>query len=251
MRSLKVNQILLFISTFFILFSCNPDPDNSLGETTLNEILLNESSGVIVLNSFTKTNGLKREIMGLPIYTMEFSAQIKFKQSCWKGWEPIDWMFSNFQVMENKLVRNSMNIRLENKKFYKDAIVNIEGEINYEKTEKGWRKTEYKISNSKIVSNPNPADKFIGTWVPVSSDVFGRYIIEKKIEGENEYFEIDDGYGLFYAIGEEKNGDIKFKWQFDSNEWHDDGLMQLTNNGQTLVSILNNGEKTEYKKEQK
>lgn len=249
MRSLKVNPILFFISTLFILFSCNPDPDNSLGETTLKEILSNESSGIIVLNSFTKTNGLKREIIGLPIYTMEFSAQIKFEQSCWKGWEPIEWMFSNFHVMENKLVRNSMYIRLENKKFYKDALVDIEGEINYEKTEKGWRKTEYKISKANIINNPNPADKFIGTWVPLSSEISWRYIIEKKADDEKEYFEINDEHGLFYGIGEEENGEIKFNYQFDSNQWHYGGKMQLVNNGQSLVIILNDGEKIELKKE--
>lgn len=249
MKSLNVNPVLFFISMLFILFSCNPDPGDSLGDTTLKEIVSNESSGKIVVNSFTKTNGLKREVMGLPIYTMEFTAQIKFEQSCWKGWEPIEWMFSNFTVMDKKPTRNNMYIILQNKKFYKEATVNIEGEINFEKTEKGWRKTEYKILKANILSNPNPADKFIGTWVPVSSEIFGRYIIEKKTEGANEYFEINDGYGLFYAIAEEENGELKYKYQMDSNEWHYGGLMQLINNGQTLVDVGKNGEKTEFKKE--
>lgn len=248
MKSLNVNPVLFFISTFFILFSCKPDPGNSLGETALKEIVSNESSGKIIVNSFTKTNGLKREVMGLPIYTMEFTAQIKFEQSCWKGWEPIEWMFSNFTVMDKKPTRNSMYIILQNKKFHKEAMVKIEGEINFEKTEKGWRKTEYKILKADILSNPNPADKFIGTWVTVSPEYFGRLMIEKKTEGENEYFEINDENGIFYAIGEEENGELKYKYQIDSNEWHYGGLMQLINNGQTLVIVFQDGDKIEYKK---
>jgi hypothetical protein len=171
--------------------------------------------------------------MGLPIYTMEFTAQIKFEESCWNEWNPIKWMFSN------------------NQRFYKDALVEIEGEINYEKTEQGWRKTDYKISKANILNNPNPADKFIGTWVPVSSKVYGKYKIKRQMDGDYEYFEITDDDGLFYGIGEEENGVIKFKWQGDSNEWNYGGIMQLTNNGQTLVSITKYGNNPEFKAEYK
>lgn len=249
MKTLSLISVLFFISVFFSMFSCTPDPNDLLGENTLKEIVLKESSGKISVTSFSKTNGLKREVNGLPIYTMEFNAQIKFEQSGWKGWEPIEWMFSNFYVMDQKPTRNDMYIKLQKQRFYKDAIVNIEGEINFEKAEKGWRKTEYKIKQANILSNPNPTDKFIGAWVPISSEYFGRYVIEKKVEGQHEYFEINDGYGLFYGIGEEENGEIKYKYQLDSDKWYYGGLMQLTNDGQTLVDSRNGGQKTEYKRE--
>ena len=193
-----------------ILFSCKSVPTDSLGEESLKEIISNESGGKITVQTFSKTNGIKREVMGASIYSMEFTSQIRFEETCWKTWELISSMFTNFKVIDDNAKHDwTFNSSIK-KKFYKDALIDIQGEISFEKTENGWRKTNYKITKANIISNPKSGfDKFRGKWrngdwglVILEQD--GKYWVVEKYYGSEPL-----DYGLATYIVKYENEELK------------------------------------------
>lgn len=170
MKSFKVNSVFLLICMVFTLASCmSPDPGSTQGENALKENISQESKIPVTISNFTKTNGIKREVMGQPIYTMEFSTQIRIGQksgftgeyAILKNIIPIEKFGEYYSIYWHDLKKTIL---------YEGALIGYDGEITFEKTEKGWRSTNIKLNNFKLLSNPSPLDKFIGIWYIEKND---------------------------------------------------------------------------------
>lgn len=165
MKSFKVNSVFLLICMVFTLASCmSPDPGNTQGENVLKEKISQESKIPMTISNFTKTNGIKREVMGQPIYTMEFSTQIKIGQK--SGFLGNSAFLEEFLPMEQfKSYYSIYYAKYEKTIIYEGALIGYDGEITFEKTEKGWRSTDINLKNFKLLSNEIPITEFtsVGT----------------------------------------------------------------------------------------
>lgn len=152
---------------FLILFlsSCSFDPDSSLGKETFEEIVNNQSQANISVKSFEKTNGIKREVAGQPIYTLEYTSIVKFNNGGWKSKDFAIGYFHDFGLVAKEPM--GWDAWGKNWKYF-DAgdEVELTGEITFEKTEKGWRKIDYKVKTYKITfsKEEESISKLIGKW---------------------------------------------------------------------------------------
>jgi len=249
MKSFKVNSVFLLICMVFTLTSCmTPDPVNSQGENVLKEKISQESKIPMIISSFTKTNGIKREVMGQPIYTMEFSTQIKIGQKSGfigdnaflKDITPIDKFGGYYSIYWADLKKTIL---------FEGALLSYDGEITFEKTEKGWRSKDCKLGHFNIVSNPNPLDIIIGSWIIEDSGFNGAIAILKKDDKNgNTYFEITDNmvdvidnYTIKYTSYNELNDGIKFKYH-PYYFYH--GLQEDPEENEVFLQIVNQGKIT-------
>lgn len=235
MINTNLKNIFHFFCLLSMLYSCNSDPSDKFGETSLKQIVASQSGGKIILDNFFKSNGIKKELMGQEIYTMEFNSQITFVENVWKTWEvPIEGVFTNFNVSIEKPTRNIYNITLEKQRFYKDAKINLEGEINFEKTDNGWRNTKVIIKKYTILSNPSPNDLFIGTWF--KEDYNSEEIVITKLDGNKlEPYQITVLGNTFSCV--ENDLSIQYKSPtFDSPDGWATNKLELVDQNKLKVS---------------
>ena len=196
-----VSTSILFLFSFFISGCSNP-PSSSLGEDSLQKIVSEQSENKINVEFFEKTNGIEREIAGQKIYTMEYSAKIHFQKSGWKSGDAFVGYFNSFSLTDQH-PDGWDNFAKKWIYFEKNAIVELTGEIIFEATENGWRKKDFKVKTSQIISNqPDNEyyDQFIGTWSNRNA-----YLKEITIEkNNNEYIMNSPEWGSGVTIYPEK-----------------------------------------------
>jgi len=183
MKSFNEKSVLFLICVVFCFSSCiKPDPGKTQGENALTEKISKESRIPMSIQSFTKTNGIKREVQGQPIYTMEFNAQIRIEQQCGTlGDNPFLKDFMPFEQFKN-YIHNIYYVDYRKTIFYSGALLSYDGEITFEKTDNGWRPAASNLKNVKVINNPSPLDKFVGIWYIENSKEFPSYI---KFEKDN------------------------------------------------------------------
>ncbi len=128
----RSTSILLFFIILQAIFTgCSSLPSEPDARKALEEKIIKESEGNIVLLEFNKTNGIKDGEEG---YTLEFNALIEFKERGSKSelFGSSGYNFSNFKLVDF----------LGMKSFEKGSQVKLEGKIYFEKTENGWRPHE-------------------------------------------------------------------------------------------------------------
>ena len=120
---------------------CNQLPTEAQGRAMLKKRIVEESQGAISLVSFTKTNGLKKEIYGVVYYTMEYSVVIRFERECWKAGNGFVGWFSDFRVLNAEPTGWDAWMAGDTKHFVAGDQVSLDGKLDFEKAEKGWRQT--------------------------------------------------------------------------------------------------------------
>ena len=128
--------LLLFTLLQVIITSCSSLPSESEARKTLEAKISEESKGRIELLEFKKTNGLSQNMFGQEIYILEFNALIEFKEGGYKEDQMEGVDFNNFFI----LGKNTLTVAAGFATYFeKGKTVKLEGKIDYEKTENGWR----------------------------------------------------------------------------------------------------------------
>lgn len=117
----------------------------NLAEKLLREKIQNESKGLIKLVKFSKTNGQEINILGMPLYKVEYDASIEFLDDCFWGnfyldfGEGYKWK-GNFNTY-NSRPPSIMGIPPPetHEAGEKGKRTEVKGDLILEKTEKGWR----------------------------------------------------------------------------------------------------------------
>lgn len=133
-RIIRIFPLLALAATT----GCTPDPGQALGKSTLSDVVARESGGALAVATFSKSNGIKRQVAGQGIYALEYSSILKFASNGWKGGNAFEGQFSDFRVATAQPGGFGAFGKEWN---YFDAgdQVEITGDITYESTEKGWR----------------------------------------------------------------------------------------------------------------
>lgn len=123
-----------------IFMGCSSLPGEKDAKKDLESKINEESNGKIELIAFEKTNGLKQVVFGQELYEIEFNATIEFKEDAYKSYNLDGVEYTNFYVSEKGkgVLANYME-----KLIKKGQKVNLTGSMDYEKTEKGWRATDF------------------------------------------------------------------------------------------------------------
>ena len=95
-------------------------------------------TGVLVINSFSKTNGQKTELMGTEAYNVEFKANVAYPNGVISECAVEKWPSNIYSQCFDARVRGVVPKKVGEKEV-------ITGEILFEKTEKGWKGEDGKI----------------------------------------------------------------------------------------------------------
>ncbi len=134
---------LLIIS--FLLINCSSTPSVNDGQDIVEELIAQQSKGIITLESFEKTNGQEGEMMGVETYLMEFQAQIGFNQNCYWG-SPM----GGFETITEKPRGLNMFLFQGKREAKAGSKATVAGTIGFEKTEQGWRG---RVTSSRYVQS--------------------------------------------------------------------------------------------------
>jgi hypothetical protein len=138
----QVHQLIMSMLVLFALFTvgCSRAPSEQVVRDALEKKMKDESAGNLSLGMFEKTNGMPGSDSE---YTMEFRARFSLS---FGGLSHAYWaiMPGGFGPLEFRLYKNQpMTFHREIK-----GVVEIEGKARLQKTENGWRVTDF--SSSKI-----------------------------------------------------------------------------------------------------
>ena len=172
--------------------ACSRTPAVSLGRESLAAKVKSESGGQILLAAFAKTNGILREIAGQQMYSMEFTATVRFQRGSWKGGDAIVGYFNDFAVASERPGGWS-GFGQNWKYFERKAELQVKGVIQFEGTERGWRSTETEIKSVSVLTNlPDSEyyDRYLGYWVNRNPDGSSLQIVKSG----SQYRYIDQRY---------------------------------------------------------
>jgi hypothetical protein len=127
----KLIHYVVPVLTALFLAGCSSQPSQSAGKQIIEKTIQDESKGLIKLLSFRKTNATSRG----NYYVMEFEVEIEYLEDCvLEGVGP----FSRASRGLFKAERGSSlrGLPYQPKKKGKERR---SGELEFEKTEKGWR----------------------------------------------------------------------------------------------------------------
>lgn len=126
-------------------------------------IVKSESEGILTLNNFVKDNGVKEQFLGINLYKIEFTAEIKFEETGFKcvGSEGIDWRYLNVSIDSTKTCQFNPEGGIYDiypYKYEKGSIIKITGSVTLEETDNGWRGSSHEISGYHFEGiKPKPA----------------------------------------------------------------------------------------------
>ena len=127
-----VTTILFFAVAAFFSVGCSSAPSESDAQA----VLESEGKGLIKLVSFSKTNAILSEVQGVKVYTLEYEATIEFLEDCW--WRGPRMGFSWLSKREPRMISLYNRARAGQREL-------ITGEMEFKKTEKGWRGEDGRI----------------------------------------------------------------------------------------------------------
>ena len=129
----SVMAILFFAVAAFLSGGCSSTPSESDAKKILESKIAKESGGLIKLVSFTKTNAILSEVQGVKVYTLEYEATIEFLEGRW-------WLFTQgFRVSRRE------SATFASARFRAGERRSITGEMEFKKTERGWRGEDGRI----------------------------------------------------------------------------------------------------------
>lgn len=135
----KHNSKILYV-TFFILTSivlgCSSLPSENDAKNDLKKLIEEQSKGNIELLKFEKTNALKQNVFGFEEYTIEVKIQIKLNEEGFLKYNALEGELDGFNLYPKRHHGFS-------KFFDKSTLMNLKGKVEYEKTEKGYRRTRW------------------------------------------------------------------------------------------------------------
>ncbi len=118
-------------------------PSTSDAEKVLSNLIQAQSKGVIRLKSFDKKNARDGEVFGQKIYAVDYEATIEFLDACYWG-SPLG-AGAMFETVKG--TPGPMNAWMYQGKrpAAKGQTSKVNGQLLFEKTEKGWRGSDGKI----------------------------------------------------------------------------------------------------------
>ena len=79
-------RAFLAVALVLTVTGCSGTPSESDGRAKLENQIQQQSNGLISLVSFSKTDGVMHEMMGIKEYEMSYSAEVEFVDNCmWRG----------------------------------------------------------------------------------------------------------------------------------------------------------------------
>lgn len=134
------------LTTVLIFGGCSSAPSASDAEKVVENQIHKQTQdlikvgliqqGLIKLVGFEKTNAQKADVMGIKVYTIEYQAEIEFLDDCWWG-GPLEGMV--FEAIPGEPGPFNAFLYMGKKRVRKGQREKVRGEIQFEKTEKGWR----------------------------------------------------------------------------------------------------------------
>lgn len=149
--------VILLASALAILVACSGGkPSAGDGRTALQERIRSESGGRITLVRFEKTDAQQGEVFGVPLYEMQWTAEIEFTQDC-------KWVTGLFGVNAGFQTRippagagkDYWGGWMENTQ-YPGVLVkagdraSLSGVVTFRKTEKGWRPGQCTVAKYEL-----------------------------------------------------------------------------------------------------
>lgn len=239
-----MRNITLIISMWmlsFFLIGCNTKPSDTLAKETFTKLIADQSKGCIALDNFGKVNGTLMEVSGIKMYTYEYSASIKFQKSCYKGGDVLTGLFNEFYCHEKSSEFSSFN----QNRFFKDALVTVEGELIFLKKENGWELQKNDAKKWTVLKNSNP---LLGSWKLKESKVNNPYFDVTRLQiSENaiDFFGFGKGPGEKIKVNKEYSGYYDFSG--DAPPGTDVGRFTVTlseDGNQVTFSVPGKGEAT-------
>jgi hypothetical protein len=124
------------------VFGCSPSSPPSPADALnlLEKQIQSQSGGIIKLVSFSKTDGIAKEIDGTKCYEMKYNAEIEFTQDCY--WGPMnytgtwtgDFFASDIASLPKKYEGHAKNME----RVTKGKKIKLASSLDFQKTEKGW-----------------------------------------------------------------------------------------------------------------
>jgi len=140
--------------------ACSSRPSVSEGRTKLEADIERDSSGLMRLLSFEKTDGVNREISGLKVYELYYRAEIEFVEDClWTGGSDASHPFLALQLppeIEAKVTNEQKEVEAKvaeklrkrfsitatsvdkNIRVKKGDRKQVTGQLLFKRTERGW-----------------------------------------------------------------------------------------------------------------
>lgn len=137
--------------------ACSNRPSVSEGRTTLEAEIERDSSGLIRLLSFEKTDGISREVFGVKMYDLYYTAEIEFVEDClWTGGADASHQFfarrlapkitPKIETIEAEVarkLRRKFGITMtssvhEEGRVKKGERKQVTGQLLFKRTERGW-----------------------------------------------------------------------------------------------------------------
>jgi len=98
---------------------------------------IKNDQGRIKLISFKKTDGQRGDLFGVPMYSLEYEAEVEVLEDCdWKG---SDWQGNILGKRDGVKTQKTLFGQPHLKKGQRQKI---SASVNFEKSEKGWRLSE-------------------------------------------------------------------------------------------------------------
>ncbi|RYU93183.1 hypothetical protein [Emticicia agri] len=138
---------IIFILSFFSsqLIYSQTDEREIKAKTYLENLVSNQSKGVIKVSSFAKSDGYSKESEGMKLYVLEFESIVTITRDCFKEAGLGQW--DNFKVITEIFSRDAP--------FYTryNAGTNIElkGDFTFLQTEKGWRVQDFLLRKKSVI----------------------------------------------------------------------------------------------------
>lgn len=127
-----------------MLVACSNRPSQSDARRKLEARIKQESNGLINLISFQKTDGVMQEMMGVRVYEMRYAAEVEFLYDCiWSGGNNLSGWDGSFHARRGQAASSGgledfLNLSQGFKSAKKGEHFKFNGQIDFEKTERGW-----------------------------------------------------------------------------------------------------------------
>jgi len=157
-RSPAVLISLLVVSTF-ITTGVHAKPTAAEAGNVLRQTAVSESQGDIAVTDFRYTDGMDGNLMGVPIYIMEYSATIEFKRACrWVSSPPMGQPSLTFRVSPapaNTGAPGATGQFLDTlgnpgEVMPQGRIFTIVGTLRFVKKDSGWVADQYQITKATV-----------------------------------------------------------------------------------------------------
>jgi len=152
----------LFITalmSLIVLSSCGDDRATK-AKDYLQQKIADESGNAFKLESFTKTNGVEHELMGMKIYTLEWDAQVSVQKEVWKSRMETSINFLTYDTWGDFKVMTKVPKEFVNKAhLIAGTTIRFKGDCEFQKTDNGWLVEGWQITSHEILNKDSAPAK--------------------------------------------------------------------------------------------